>query len=141
MSEWSHSYVVPFLLSSLAGQVLGQTVALEAPSHQLHPVSGNFWFLITLWVLAAAGLPCLLSHVRAVSMRAYHELRHLQPWLLGTAGTRQGAVVAEGDSKKDSWVRGKDAPSGSVTAVCGAPGVSIRGTLSSETVFQEKHSR
>lgn len=74
-------------------------------------------------------------------MRAHHHLRHLQPWLLGTAGTSQGAVGAEGDSKKDSWVRGKDAPAGSVAAVCSAPGVSNEGTPSSETVSQEKHSR
>lgn len=47
--------------------------------------------------------------------RACHRLRHLQPArLLGTAGRGEGAVGAKGDSKRDSSVRGKEAPAGSV---------------------------
>lgn len=115
----------------------------------INPFSTSFtWHLmspgnpITLWVLLAAGLPRLLPLGRAVSMKEpVIASSTYGSWLLGTARTGEGAVGAKGDGKRDFWVRGKETPSGSETAACGSPGVSIKGTPSGETVFKEKRSR
>lgn len=131
-----------FLMEQLSWAGTGVSCAFTSPF-----LTGFSWHLappgdpITLWVLAAAGLPRLLPHGRAVSVRACHHLQPLQPLAPWHTGDGEGAVEAEGDGKKDSWVRGKEAPAGSVTAACGAPTVSIKGSPSGETVFKEKRSR
>lgn len=73
---------------------------------------------ITLWV-PAEGLPRSLPLGRAVPMREPAITSGTaSPWPLGTAGIGEGAVGAEGNSKRDSLVRGKEAPARSVTNCC-----------------------
>lgn len=98
-----------FLMEQLGWPGTGASCAFESSfptcSPQCLTAPGD---PITLWVLAAAGLPCSLPRDRAVFMR--------EPAIAsgnsspGTAGTGEGAVRAEGDGKRDSWVKGKEAP-------------------------------
>jgi len=130
------SYGAAWLARRRGELCLGEPLLHRIPWHLAAPGEPN-----TLGVLVAAALPRLLPRGRAVSMREPAIASGTSsPWLLGTTGIGDAAVGAGGTGKRDSWMRRQEAPAGSVTAACGAPGVSIKGTPSGENVFEEKHS-
>lgn len=122
------------ILASLAHQ--GELCQHEPLLHQLPSASHDPQHFVSATSRRIPSLAALWWG--CFRQRACHHLQPLKPLAARHCWDRGRA---EGDRKKDSSVRGKETPTGSVTAACSAPSVSIKGTPWRKTVLKKKSSR